>query len=128
MDQPSDSPVMEVINRYLDHWPEESHGYIIALPAEHGGPMGRMRWYAGHDRPWAGLAGVRIMAASADQIHRAVLYETYQEAWEMATFCAKHWRGGQFADDMRIVEVTRRSPLIVHNARPLSVLDALAEI
>jgi hypothetical protein len=125
MERPPTSPVMSVINDYLGQWPEESRGFIIALPAAHNAPLGRARWYSGEDGP---LSSTGIVAAAIDDIHKAKLFESYQEAWKKAQWCAKAWAGGRFADTIRIVEVTRRAPLIVHSSRPIGVLDALAEL
>jgi len=129
LNRPPQSPVMDVIDEYLAQWPAESRGFIIALPAEHNGMMGRARWYTGFDRPasWPGN-GVRISAAGADQMHKAKMFEDFQDAWKAANFCAQHWCGGRFTDGIRIVEVTRQPPLIVHSTRPAGVLDALAEL
>jgi len=128
MDRLSQTPVMKIINDYLGQWPEESDGYIIALPAEHLGPMGQVRWYTSYDKPEAWSGGRRIMAAGADQMHKARLYATYKEAWEETQWLACHWAGGRFADGIRIVRVTRRPPLVVHSVHGTGVLDALADV
>ena len=123
-----ESLVMRTINSIVDRWPAESKGYIIALPADHNNVDARVRFYARHQFRDGRCA---IAAVGADSLQEAKIFSSYSEASEVARVCKEHWgfatRWGP-TSEIRIVEVTRRPPIVIHDDLPISILDALAEI
>ena len=113
------TPVSETINMLASLYPLETRGYIIALPAVHANPLGRVRWYMRH-------TDVHVMAAGGTDYEEARVFPSYAAAMAAAQICEKLW-GTKFGE-IRIVEVTRQPPIVVHADLPISVLDALAEI
>ena len=115
------APVSETIAKVMALHPPDERGFIIALPAGHTNPLGRVRWFISIDK-----MNNMVDSASYKQVEEARLFPTYSEASEVALQAAASW--GTAYGQLRIVEVTRRPPLTIHSDLPISVLDALAEI
>lgn len=123
-----ESLVMRTIKSIAGRWPAESKGYIIALPADHNNVDARVRFYSGH-RFRDGRCD--IVSVNTFDIQEVRVFSTYAEASELAQLCNKHWgfkthRGP--TSEIRIVEVTRRPPIVIHDDLPINLLDALADL
>lgn len=128
MGRPSQLSVMGTINSIAGRWPAESKGYIIALPSDHNNVDARVRFYISHrfrdDR-------CEIMAGNLNDLQEMKIFPSYSEASAVAMVCEEHWGFKTHwgpTSAIRIVEVTRRPPIVIHDDFPINVLDALAQI